>query len=300
MSGESRDGEGARRPPGTLYVVATPIGNTGDIGMRALAVLKEVDAVLAEDTRHTRHLLASHGIEARLAPVHEHNERRVAGQVVRRLGKGESLAMVCDAGTPLISDPGLHVVRRVREAGHPIVPIPGPCALVCALSASGLPTDRFAFEGFLPARRAARRRRLEALGREPRTLAFYESPRRIEATLADLCETFGGERDAALAKELTKRHETIRNGTLDELREWLISGDAHAKGEFVILVSGAREEGEASFPGDDRTLLVELLAELPVRRAVEIAVRLTGGGRNRLYRLALEIAAEDPVEGAGL
>ena len=300
MSRESRGGEGSGRPPGALYVVATPIGNSGDISARALAVLREVGAVLAEDTRHTRRFLASHGIEARLDPLHDHNERRMAAQVVRRLGKGESLALVCDAGTPLISDPGLHVVRRVRESGAPVVPIPGPCALVCALSASGLPTDRFAFEGFLPARRTARRRRLRALRGEPRTLVFYEAPHRVEATLADLSEAFGGERDAALAKELTKRHERIRSGALDELREWLLEEDGHARGEFVILVSGAREQGPSPLRDHERTVLAELLKELPVRRAVEIASRLTGRERNRLYRLALEIAAENPVEGAGL
>ena len=300
MSRDSRHGEGARRPPGDLYVVATPIGNSSDISARALAILREVDAVLAEDTRHTRRFLAFHGIETRLDPLHDHNERRMATRVVRRLGKGESLAMVCDAGTPLISDPGLHVVRRVRESGALVVPIPGPCALVCALSASGLPTDRFAFEGFLPARRAARRRRLEALRREPRTLVFYEAPHRVEATLADLSETFGGERDSALAKELTKRHEKIRSGTLDDLREWLLSEEDHARGEFVILVSGSREEDSSSLRVDDRILLIELLKELPVKRAVEIASRLTRGERNRLYRLALEIAAESSVEGAGL
>ena len=300
MSRESRGGEGSGRPSGALYVVATPIGNSGDISARALAVLREVGAVLAEDTRHTRRFLASHGIEARLDPLHDHNERRMAAQVVRRLGKGESLALVCDAGTPLISDPGLHVVRRVRESGAPVVPVPGPCALVCALSASGLPTDRFAFEGFLPARQAARRRRLEVLRREPRTLVFYEAPHRVEAALGDLSEVFGGERDAALAKELTKRHERIRSGTLDELHEWLISEEEHARGEFVIIVSGVREEDESSLPVDERILLAELLKELPVKRAVEIALRLTRRERNRLYRLALEIAAENPVEGAGL
>jgi len=300
VSRGGRRGDAARRPPGNLYVVATPIGNAGDISARALAVLREADAVLAEDTRHTRRLLAIHGIETRLDPLHDHNERRMAAQVVRRLGNGESLAMVCDAGTPLISDPGLHVVRRVRASGAQVVPIPGPCALVCALSASGLPTDRFAFEGFLPARRAARRRRLEALRREPRTLVFYEAPHRVEATLADLSEAFGGERDAALAKELTKLHERIRSGTLDELREWLLERDERARGEFVILVSGAREEGPSPLRDDERMVLAELLKELSVKRAVEIASRLTGRERNRLYRLALTIVAENPTEGAGL
>ena len=300
MNMQGRRGEGAVRPPGDFYVVATPIGNLNDISARALAVLREVDAVLAEDTRHTRRFLASHGIAIRLDPLHDHNERRMAAQVVRRLEKGESLAMVCDAGTPLISDPGLHVVRRVRESGAPVVPIPGPCALVCALSVSGLPTDRFVFEGFLPARRAARRRRIEALCREPRTLVFYEAPHRIEATLADFCEAFGGDRDAVLAKELTKLHERILSGTLDEVREWLLEAHEHAKGEFVILVSGAPEADESSLPDEARALLVELLKELPVRRAVEITARLTRRERNRLYRLALEIRAEASEEGAGL
>ena len=300
MKGGDDSGGGAERPAGVLYVVATPIGNSGDIGARALAILEEVDAVLAEDTRHTRPFLASLGIEPRLSPLHDHNERRMAAQVLRRLRKGENLAMVCDAGTPLISDPGLHVVRRVRRAGGEVRPIPGPCALVCALCASGLPTDRFVFEGFLPAKGAARRRRLEALRREPRTLIFYEAPHRVGATLADLSETFGGERDAVLAKELTKRHESIRSGALDDLREWLYRRDEHARGEFVILVAGAVAEASPALPDDARILLSELLEELPVKRAVEIAGRVIRGERNQLYRLALEIAAQRKGEGAGL
>ena len=300
MKGDSDSNEGIGRPAGVLYVVATPIGNSADISARALAILREVDAVLAEDTRHSRRFLASHGIRTRLSPLHDHNERRMAAQVVRRLQKGENLAMVCDAGTPLISDPGLLVVRRVRESGAEVLPIPGPCALVCALSASGLPTDRFVFEGFLPARRSARQRRLEALVHEPRTLVFYEAPHRVEAALADLSAAFGGARDAVIAKELTKRHERVRGGTLDDLREWLLARDEHALGEFVILVAGARDEEPSSLPDDARNLLAELLKDLPVKRAVEIASRLTRGERNRLYRLALEINAEKAVEGAGL
>lgn len=292
--------EGTASPAGVLYVVATPIGNAGDISARALAVLREADGVLAEDTRHSRRLLAVHGIHARLSPLHDHNERRVAAQVVRRLEKGERLAMMCNAGTPLISDPGLHVVRRVREVGGCVLPVPGPCALVCALSVSGLPTDRFVFEGFLPAKRAARRRRLDELRRETRTLVFYEAPHRVEETLSDLSATFGEGRDAVLAKELTKRHESVRSGTLEELRIWLGSRAEHVRGEFVVLVGGAVEADPSSSPIDARVLLTELMKDLPLRRAVEIACRLTRRDRNLLYRLALEIAGERPAEGAGL
>ncbi len=292
--------EGAASPAGVLYVVATPIGNAGDISARALAILREADGILAEDTRHSRRLLAVHGIRARLSPLHDHNERRMAAQVVRRLGKGERLAMICNAGTPLISDPGLHVVRRVHESGGTVLPVPGPCALVCALSVSGLSTDRFVFEGFLPAKRAARRRRLEDLRRETRTLVLYEAPHRVEETLSDLSGVFGEGREAVLAKELTKRHESVRSGTLEELRVWLGARAEHARGEFVILVGGAAERDPSPSPVDARVLLAELMKDLPVKRAVEITRRLTRRDRNLLYRLALEIAGEGPAEGAGL
>ena len=279
------------RPEGVLYVVGTPIGNANDISARALQTLREVDAVLAEDTRRSRRLLAVHGIDTRLSPLHDHNERRVATQVLRRLAKGEHLALICDAGTPSISDPGLHIVRRVHQAGGRVRAVPGPCALVCALSVSGLPTDRFVFEGFLPSRRAARRRRLESLRSEARTLLFYEAPHRVEDTLDDLRDLFGGDRSAVLAKELTKVHETVRSGCLEELREWLRMDSDHARGEFVLLVAGAVEEN-ASAAADARTLLVALLEELPLRRAVEIAARVTRCERNLLYRLALDISGK--------
>ena len=288
------------RPKGVLYVVATPIGNAGDISARALQTLREVDGVLAEDTRHSRRLLSVHGIETRLSPLHDHNERRVTTQVLRRLARGEHLALICDAGTPSISDPGLHVVRRVHQAGGEVRAIPGPCALVCALSVSGLPTDRFVFEGFLPARRAARRRRLESLRSEPRTLLFYEAPHRVEDTLDDLRDLFGGDRNAVLAKELTKVHETVQSGRLEELRDWLRIRSEHARGEFVIVVAGAAQECPSSAADDARALLVELLEALPVSRAVEIAGRVTRCERNLLYRMALEISGKSSKEGAGL
>ena len=280
---------------GVLYVVATPIGNLGDISERALRILGGVDAVLAEDTRRSRRLLRAHGLGTPLRSLHDHNERRMAARIVQRLEAGERLALVSDAGTPVISDPGFHLVRRVREAGCEVVPVPGPCALVCALSVAGLPPDRFVFEGFLPAKGRARRRRLGELRNETRTLVFYEAPHRIGETLADLAEAFGGTRDAVLAKELTKVHERIRQGTLDTLRNWLGESREHARGEFVLLVGGAREE-ELPPPVDARGLLRELLKEFPVKRAVDLVHRLTRGERNRLYRQALELRREGQAE----
>lgn len=288
--------ESTGRPAGVLYVVATPIGNLGDISERALRILSGVDAVLAEDTRRSRRLLRAHGVDTPLRSLHDHNERRMATRIVQGLEAGERLALVSDAGTPVISDPGFHLVRRVREAGCEVVPVPGPCALVCALSVAGLPTDRFVFEGFLPARGTARRRRLGELKNEARTLVFYEAPHRIGETLADLAEAFGGARAAALAKELTKVHERIRHGPLADLREWLGESPGHARGEFVILVEGAGEAGPPLPPVDVRGPLRELLKELPVRRAVDLVHRLTGGERNRLYRQALEIRREGQAE----
>ena len=289
---EGHSGEKAECPAGVLYIVATPIGNLGDISERALQILNGVDAVLAEDTRHSRRLLRAHGLETPLRTLHEHNERRMAARIVQRLESGERLALVCDAGTPLISDPGFHLVRRVRDAGCEVVPIPGPCALVCALSAAGLPTDRFVFEGFLPVRPTARRRRLHELQKETRTLVFYEAPHRIGEMLADLAEAFGGTRGAVLAKELTKVHERIRHGTLDDLRNWLGESRERTRGEFVILVGGAPEEELPPPLVDDHSLLRELLKELPVKRAVDLVHRLTRRERNRLYRQALEITRE--------
>ena len=206
------------RPPGTLYVVATPIGNLGDIGGRALEVLGRVDAVCAEDTRHTRQLLGHFGLERPLLALHEHNEDAIAARVVARLQAGESLALVSDAGTPLVSDPGFRLVRAARAAGIRVSPVPGASALVAALSVAGLPSDRFVFEGFLPAKAAARRERLQALAAEPRTLLFYESSHRIAGTLADAVDAFGGDRAAVLARELTKLFETVLDGSLAELR----------------------------------------------------------------------------------
>ncbi len=276
---------------GQLFVVATPIGNLGDLSPRARETLAAVDLIAAEDTRHSRRLLEHFGIHRPLLALHEHNERERCEGLIGRLQAGESVALISDAGTPLISDPGYRLVRAAREAGVPVVPIPGPSALIAALSVAGLPTDRFVFEGFLPAKGQARRNRLRALADEPRTLVFYEAGHRIEAMLADLAASFGGGREAVVARELTKQFEQIEGGPLDHLREWLAADERHRRGEFVVLVAGAppREAGA----GETRRVLEILLRELPVKRAAAVAAELTGQRRNELYRLALTLSGGD-------
>lgn len=287
---------------GALYVVATPIGNLQDVSSRALDVLGSVDLILAEDTRHSATLLARYGIGTKCRSFHEHNESRQVSRIVERIAAGERVALISDAGTPLISDPGFRLVVALREQGHAIIPIPGPSAVICALSVAGLATARFCFEGFLPARTGARRRHLQGLSAEPRTLVFYESPRRILQAVADLAAEFGAQRPAVLARELTKIHETVIGGTLAELHDWLTEHDEQRRGEFVIVVAGA-----APTESDDQTtsvstteLLGVLVEELTVSQAVSVAVRLTGGKRNALYRQAIalvEAGKEDSGNG---
>src|SRR6476620_3317384 len=231
--------------PGTLHVVATPIGNLGDLSPRALDTLRAVAAICAEDTRHTRQLLAHYGIERPLVALHEHNEEQLAERLVARLLGGESLALVSDAGTPLVSDPGFRLVRAARAAGVAVSPVPGACAFVAALSVAGLPSDRLAFEGFLPAKAGARRERLAPLASETRTLAFYESAHRIEETLADMATVFGAQRRAVIARELTKLFETVLDGTLEDLQARVAADANQRKGEFVVLVEGAGEDEDA-------------------------------------------------------
>ena len=272
---------GSEGDTGVLYVVATPIGNLADLGQRARTVLGEVDVVVAEDTRHTGRLLAHHGIRARLESLHDHNERRRAPEILARILAGSSFALVSDAGTPLVSDPGYVLVRGAAEAGVPMVPIPGPSAFLCALSVSGLPVERFAFEGFLPAARGARTARLEALADDPRTLVFHEAPHRVVASLEAMRATFGGGRRVVVARELTKRHESVLRTTLDEA----VCRIGSPRGEYVLIVAGrarAREVPAAA----ERTLEV-LLEALPLRQAVDLAARATGVPRKRMYRLAL-------------
>lgn len=274
--------------PGTLYVVATPIGNLEDISARALRVLREVKLIAAEDTRHSARLMQHFGIATPLVACHEHNEREQGSRLVQRLLAGDDLALVSDAGTPLISDPGYHLVRNARAAGVRVVPVPGACALIAALSASGLPSDRFVFEGFLPARSTARRQRLQAVVEEPRTLIFYEAPHRLLECLADLRELFGAERPAVLGRELTKTFETIKGAPLGELHDWVAADSNQQRGECVLLVEGWQApEGEDTLSAEALRVLDLLLAELPLKRAAALAAEITGVRKNLLYQQAL-------------
>ena len=267
---------------GTLYVVATPIGNLGDLSPRAREVLGAVAAICAEDTRHTRQLLSAFGMERPLLAVHDHNEADVAWRLVERLKGGESLALVSDAGTPLVSDPGYRLVREVRAAGLTVSPVPGPCAAIAALSVAGIPSDRFCFEGFLPARGAARRERLQGLAGEARTLVFYESGHRIQDCLADLAEMFGPDREAVLARELTKLFETVLGDRLDALQARVAADENQRKGEFVLVVRGASDDGSAALR-EGRRLYEKLGRYLPPSQAAKLAAELSGAPRKSLY-----------------
>jgi len=281
--------DGANSGVGTLYVVATPIGNLEDISARALRVLKEVSLIAAEDTRHSSRLLAHFGIQTPLAACHEHNEREEGGRFLGRLQAGENIALISDAGTPLISDPGYHLVRQARAAGVAVVPVPGACALIAALSAAGLPSDRFIFEGFLPAKAAARRARLETLKEEPRTLIFYEAPHRILESLRDFEDVFGGGRVAVLGRELTKTFETLKGLPLGQLRAWVEADSNQQRGECVVLVEGWHApQDESAVSAESLRVLDLLLAEMPLKRAAAIAAEITGVRKNLLYQAALE------------
>ncbi len=275
--------------PGTLYVVATPIGNLDDISARALRILREVALIAAEDTRHSARLLQHFGIQTPLAACHEHNERDQGGRFLARLQAGEDVALISDAGTPLISDPGYHLVRQARAAGFAVVPVPGACALIAALSAAGLPSDRFIFEGFLPAKAAGRCARLEQVREEPRTLIFYEAPHRILECLQDMREVFGADRPALLARELTKTFETLQGLPLAELCEWVAADNNQQRGECVVLVAGWQApEGEEAVSAEALRVLDLLLAEMPLKRAAALAAEITGVRKNLLYQVALE------------
>ena len=271
---------------GVLYVVATPIGNLEDISARALRILREVNCIAAEDTRHTGQLLRHFNIETPLLSLHEHNERDRLAALVARLRQGQSLALVSDAGTPLISDPGFVLVRELRRQGLKVIPVPGPSSLLAALSVAGLPTDRFVFEGFLPARPTARQKRLQALAQEERTLVCFEASHRIVETLADLATVFGAERPAVVTRELTKRFEEIHGATLGELAIWLAADPHRQKGEFVLVIQGAPAATKTDTL-ETRRLLTALLAELPTSRAVTVAAKVTGLRKKPLYELAL-------------
>lgn len=275
--------------PGSLYVVATPIGNLDDISARALRILREVALIAAEDTRHSARLLQHFGIETPLAACHEHNERDQGGRFLARLQAGEDVALISDAGTPLISDPGYHLVRQARAAGVAVVPVPGACALIAALSAAGLPSDRFIFEGFLPAKAAGRRARLEQVREEPRTLIFYEAPHRILECLQDMRDVFGADRPALLARELTKTFETLQGLPLAELSEWVAADSNQQRGECVVLVAGWQApEGEEAVSAEALRVLDLLMAEMPLKRAAALTAEITGVRKNLLYQVALE------------
>lgn len=275
--------------PGSLYVVATPIGNLDDMSVRALKVLREVALIAAEDTRHSSRLMQHFGISTPLAACHEHNERDEGSRFITRLLAGDDVALISDAGTPLISDPGYHLVRQARAAGVPVVPVPGACALIAALSAAGLPSDRFIFEGFLPAKSVGRRARLEAVKEEPRTLIFYEAPHRILECLQDMEVVFGAERPALLAREITKTFETLKGLPLGELRAFVESDSNQQRGECVVLVAGwTPPEDEDVIGAEARRVLDLLLEEMPLKRAAALAAEITGVRKNLLYQVALD------------
>ncbi|KTC33636.1 methyltransferase [Pseudomonas sp. ABAC61] len=274
---------------GSLYVVATPIGNLDDISARALKLLREVSLIAAEDTRHSQRLMQHFGISTPLAACHEHNERDEGSRFIARLLAGDDVALISDAGTPLISDPGYHLVRQARAAGINVVPVPGACALIAALSAAGLPSDRFIFEGFLPAKATGRRARLEQVREEPRTLIFYEAPHRILECLQDMEAVFGGDRPALLARELTKTFETLKGLPLAELRQFVESDSNQQRGECVVLVAGwSAPEGGEMISSEAMRILDLLLKEMPLKRAAALAAEITGERKNVLYQIALE------------
>ena len=273
-----------------LYVVATPIGNLEDITSRAVNILQAVSLILAEDTRHSGKLLQHYGIHTPVLAYHDHNEQQIIPVIIEKIHSGQSIALISDAGTPLINDPGYKLVAAVHAAGLDVIPVPGPSALVCALSVSGLPTDRFVFEGFLPNKQHARKTRLAELANEKRTLVFYEVPHRICRCLEDMISCFGAGRVAAIAKELTKKHELIQRDTLINLLSWLTEDEARLKGEFVLLVQGNDQAG-ASLTEMIRVLEI-LLQKVSIKDAAHIAAEILGENKNKLYKHALDMAGE--------
>ena len=273
----------SRVQPGCLWVVATPIGHRDDLSARAIETLRAVAVIAAEDTRHSRPLLLHHGVATPLVALHDYNEREVVDALVARLQGGESVALISDAGTPLISDPGFRLVRAARAAGIRCAPIPGACAAIAALSVAGLPSDRFVFEGFLPAKAAARRSRLRELAGEPRTIIFYESSHRVAESLADMRDVFGAEREAVLARELTKMFETVLGEPLAALAARVAADSDQQRGEHVILVAGRGEEADAKLAEGKRIFAI-LREELPPAKAAKLAAAISGAPRKLLYQ----------------
>ena len=271
-------------PQAGLYVVGTPIGNLEDMSYRAVRVLSEVDLIAAEDTRHSRVLLSHYGITTPMQSLHEHNEAQVVERILEQVGNGKAIALISDAGTPLISDPGFHLVRAAREAGLPVFALPGPSAVTTALSIAGLPPDRFAFEGFLPTKPTARRKMLKQLDQEARTLVFFESSHRIEATINDMAEVFGQQRMVAVCRELTKKFETVLRAPLAEIAETLAGDRNQTRGEFVILVKGHQEDKDEALANAHKMAL-ELLEHLPASQAARVAAKLNDVPRRQVYQL---------------
>jgi len=269
---------------GRLFIVATPIGHLDDLSPRAAAVLRAVRIIAAEDTRHSAPLLARVGSEARVLALHDHNEREQSARIVEEILAGHDVALISDAGTPLISDPGFRLVRAVREAGGIVSPIPGPCAAIAALSAAGLPSDRFVFEGFLPAKSAARRERMSALAAEARTLIFYESSHRILESVTDAAVVFGAEREAVLARELTKMFETIIAAPLGALAERIAADPNQQRGEFVLLIAGAKDDDADARLAEGKRIFALLREELAPAKAAKLAAAITGAPRKALYQ----------------
>ena len=287
---------------GTLYIVATPIGNLGDITQRALETLKKVDKICAEDTRNTRKLLTHFGISGDLQALHDHNEKNRIEQIKNWLDAGENIALVSDAGTPLISDPGYHLVNELGshcsnnssdngfEEGYAIEPIPGASAIITALSIAGLPTDRFTFEGFLPAKSVGRNKVLQNNTQETRTQVYYESSHRISVTIKAMLEIYGAERKVVLARELTKLYEQVYRGNLADLAKWIDDDPRHQKGEFVLIIDGHKEQTDDDMiQQSSEELLKILLDELPVKQAASLAAKITGRKKNELYRQAMTL-----------
>jgi 16S rRNA (cytidine1402-2'-O)-methyltransferase len=274
---------------GSLYIVATPIGNMGDMTERALKTLTEVDVIAVEDTRRSGQLLRNFEISTPMTSVHEHNERQICASLLERIDNGENIALISDAGTPLLSDPGYFLVNQARERNLTVVPIPGVSAVITALSVAGLPTDRFVFEGFLPAKSTARQQKLEKLKDENRTVIFYEAPHRIVEMLKDCQLVFGGQRKVVLARELTKTFETVHGDVLDELIPWVEADENQRKGEFVVLVHGAEARDETGIDAESELILLILLKDLPVKQAAALAANITGLKKNALYQHALAL-----------
>ncbi len=272
---------------GTLYIVATPIGNLSDISERAIQILKEVDLIAVEDTRHSGKLLQYIGISTPMLALHEHNENKKVQNIVDKLSAGTNIALISDAGTPLISDPGYHLVKGALEADISVSPVPGPSALIAALSVSGLPSDAFIFEGFLPNKSSGRLKKLETLAKESRTLIFYEAPHRIVACVQDMLEVFGAQRVAVIARELTKTFETIKNDSLENLLAWVKADTNQQRGEFVVLVQG-QEKDKTVVDSEAEFILNTLMQELPLKQASQLAAKITGIKKNTLYQIGLK------------